>query len=67
MAKTHRVSVLAFPGMAPLELGVVVGRDGGVFGYTVMNDVSSRDEQLDGDQWLLGKSIDQNSSDVRCR
>ena len=28
-----------------------------VFGYTVMNDVSSRDEQLDGDQWLLGKSM----------
>lgn len=42
---------------AEVELGVVVGVDGGVFGYTVINDVSSRDEQLDGDQWLLGKSM----------
>lgn len=42
---------------AEVELGVVVGRDGGVFGYTVMNDVSSRDEWLDGDQWLIGKSM----------
>ena len=28
-----------------------------VFGYTIVNDVSSRDEWLDGDQWLLGKSM----------
>jgi 2-keto-4-pentenoate hydratase/2-oxohepta-3-ene-1,7-dioic acid hydratase in catechol pathway len=42
---------------AEVELGVVVGVDGGVFGYTVINDVSSRDEQLDGDQWLIGKSM----------
>jgi 2-keto-4-pentenoate hydratase/2-oxohepta-3-ene-1,7-dioic acid hydratase in catechol pathway len=42
---------------AEVELGVVVGRDGGVFGYTVINDVSSRDEWLDGDQWLIGKSM----------
>ena len=28
-----------------------------VFGYTVINDISSRDPWLDGDQWLLGKSM----------
>ena len=28
-----------------------------VFGYTCIDDVSSRDEWLDGDQWLLGKSM----------
>jgi 2-keto-4-pentenoate hydratase/2-oxohepta-3-ene-1,7-dioic acid hydratase in catechol pathway len=40
-----------------VELGVVMGADGGIFGYTIVNDVSSRDPWLDGDQWLLGKSI----------
>ena len=30
---------------------------GHVFGYTCINDVSSRDPWLDGDQWLLGKSM----------
>ena len=49
------------------ELGVVIGAtatgveaDTGmahVFGYTCIDDVSSRDEWLDGDQWLLGKSM----------
>jgi 2-keto-4-pentenoate hydratase/2-oxohepta-3-ene-1,7-dioic acid hydratase in catechol pathway len=28
-----------------------------VFGYTCINDISSRDAWLDGDQWLLGKSM----------
>jgi 2-keto-4-pentenoate hydratase/2-oxohepta-3-ene-1,7-dioic acid hydratase in catechol pathway len=42
---------------AEVELGVVIGPDGGVFGYTIVNDVSSRDPWLDGDQWLLGKSM----------
>ncbi len=42
---------------AECELGVVIGVDGGVFGYTIVNDVSSRDPWLDGDQWLLGKSM----------
>jgi 2-keto-4-pentenoate hydratase/2-oxohepta-3-ene-1,7-dioic acid hydratase in catechol pathway len=28
-----------------------------VFGYTCINDISSRDPWLDGDQWLLGKSM----------
>jgi 2-keto-4-pentenoate hydratase/2-oxohepta-3-ene-1,7-dioic acid hydratase in catechol pathway len=51
---------------AEVELGVVIGRPGRrispdaalehVFGYTIVNDVSSRDPWLDGDQWLLGKS-----------
>ena len=42
---------------AEVELGVVIGVDGGVFGYTIVNDISSRDPWLDGDQWLLGKSM----------
>jgi 2-keto-4-pentenoate hydratase/2-oxohepta-3-ene-1,7-dioic acid hydratase in catechol pathway len=52
---------------AEVELGVVIGepawrvapRDAlrHVFGYTCINDVSSRDPWLDGDQWLLGKSM----------
>ena len=42
---------------AEVELAVVVGVEGSVFGYTVIDDVSSRDEQLDGDQWLIGKSL----------
>lgn len=52
---------------AEVELGVVIGAPGfaiapadamrHVFGYTVINDVSSRDPALDGDQWLLGKSM----------
>ena len=42
---------------AEVELGVVLGMDGAVFGYTIVNDVSSRDPWLDGDQWLLGKSM----------
>ncbi len=49
------------------ELGVVIGETTAgvtpdeavahVFGYTIVNDVSSRDPWLDGDQWLLGKSM----------
>ncbi len=49
------------------ELGVVVGASATsvaaqdamehVFGYTCINDISSRDPWLDGDQWLLGKSM----------
>jgi 2-keto-4-pentenoate hydratase/2-oxohepta-3-ene-1,7-dioic acid hydratase in catechol pathway len=42
---------------AECELGVVIGVDGGIAGYTIINDVSSRDPWLDGDQWLLGKSM----------
>jgi 2-keto-4-pentenoate hydratase/2-oxohepta-3-ene-1,7-dioic acid hydratase in catechol pathway len=42
---------------AEVELGVVMGANGSVFGYTCINDVSARDERLDGDQWLLGKSM----------
>ena len=43
---------------AECELGVLIGASGhDVSGYTVVNDVSSRDEWLDGDQWLLGKSM----------
>jgi 2-keto-4-pentenoate hydratase/2-oxohepta-3-ene-1,7-dioic acid hydratase in catechol pathway len=52
---------------AEVELGVVIGKAASgvdaadavrhVFGYTVIDDVSSRDQWLDGDQWLLGKSM----------
>lgn len=52
---------------AECELGVVIGEMavavdpedamGHVFGYTCINDISSRDPWLDGDQWLLGKSL----------
>ena len=52
---------------AECELGVVIGRPASavapaeamrhVFGYTCINDISSRDPWLDGDQWLLGKSM----------
>jgi 2-keto-4-pentenoate hydratase/2-oxohepta-3-ene-1,7-dioic acid hydratase in catechol pathway len=52
---------------AEVELGIVIGATasnvapddalGHVFGWTVINDVSSRDEWLDGDQWLIGKSM----------
>jgi 2-keto-4-pentenoate hydratase/2-oxohepta-3-ene-1,7-dioic acid hydratase in catechol pathway len=42
---------------AEVELGIVMGEDGGVFGYTIIDDISSRDPWLDGDQWLLGKSM----------
>ncbi len=52
---------------AEVELGIVIGSSawdvepaeamGRVLGYTIVNDVSSRDPWLDGDQWLLGKSM----------
>lgn len=42
---------------AECELGVVIGPRGTVFGYTIVNDVNSVDPWLDGDQWLLGKSM----------
>ena len=43
--------------MGECELGVVLGLDASVFGYTIVNDVTSQDPWLDGDQWLLGKSM----------
>lgn len=52
---------------AEVELGVVIGQTAfhvapedalrHVFGYTIVNDISARDPHLDGDQWLLGKSL----------
>jgi 2-keto-4-pentenoate hydratase/2-oxohepta-3-ene-1,7-dioic acid hydratase in catechol pathway len=52
---------------AEVELAVVIGETAEavtpgqalrhVFGYTCINDISSRDPWLDGDQWLLGKSM----------
>ena len=42
---------------AECELGVVVGREASIFGYTIVNDMNSVDPWLDGDQWLLGKSM----------
>lgn len=50
------------------ELGVVIGKSGRkispenafehIFGYTVINDISARDIQLNHKQYFLGKSID---------
>ena len=52
---------------AEVELGVVIGRRafrvdpadvaGVILGYTIVDDISSRDPWLDGDQWLVGKSM----------
>ena len=52
---------------AECELGVVIGAGAfglsaaevphHVFGYTIIDDISSRDAWLDGDQWLIGKSM----------
>ena len=52
---------------AEVELGIVIGTRAfrvkpaeairHVLGYTCINDVSARDERLDGDQWMLGKSM----------
>jgi 2-keto-4-pentenoate hydratase/2-oxohepta-3-ene-1,7-dioic acid hydratase in catechol pathway len=52
---------------AEVELGAVIGSEARnvrsedaldhVLGWTVVNDVSSRDAWLDGDQWLVGKSF----------
>jgi len=39
------------------ELGVLIGPNGSIAGYTIVNDMTSRDPWLDGDQWLLGKSL----------
>lgn len=50
------------------ELGVIIGKAGKkiqaenahahIFGYTVINDISARDIQLNHKQYFLGKSID---------
>jgi 2-keto-4-pentenoate hydratase/2-oxohepta-3-ene-1,7-dioic acid hydratase in catechol pathway len=42
---------------AECELGVVMGPSGSILGYTIVNDMNSVDPWLDGDQWLLGKSL----------
>jgi 2,4-diketo-3-deoxy-L-fuconate hydrolase len=42
---------------AECELGVVLGKERSVLGYTIVNDITSQDAWLDGDQWLLGKSF----------
>ena len=39
------------------ELGLVVGEGAVPLGWTIVNDVTSQDPWLDGDQWLLGKSF----------
>lgn len=50
------------------ELAVIIGRGGRdisreqamdhVWGYTIINDVTARDQQRDHQQWLIGKSLD---------
>jgi len=42
---------------AECELGVIIGAAGTVLGYTIVNDMNSVDPWLDGDRWLLGKSM----------
>ena len=52
---------------AEVELGLVISRRAWqvapddamshLLGYTIVNDISSRDPWLDGDQWLIGKSM----------
>lgn len=39
------------------ELGVVMAGPRDILGYTIVNDITSQDAWLDGDQWLLGKSF----------
>ncbi|MFC4025458.1 fumarylacetoacetate hydrolase family protein [Oceanobacillus longus] len=51
------------------ELAIMIGKEAQnitreealqyVFGYTIANDVSSRDWQMRTHQWMLGKSVDQ--------
>src|SRR4051794_6646943 len=51
-----------------VELAVVIGKGGRnisasdwqqhVFGYTIVNDVSARDWQMQTSQWLMGKTFD---------
>ena len=51
-----------------VELALIIGKDGKnikpeeaedyIFGYTISNDVSSRDLQFNHLQWLKGKSVD---------
>ncbi|MFC3340606.1 fumarylacetoacetate hydrolase family protein [Paracandidimonas soli] len=51
-----------------IELGIVIGKTGKdidpanamehVFGYTVVNDISARDLQVQHGQWFKGKSLD---------
>lgn len=51
-----------------VELGVIIGKDAYgvrqedaqdyIFGYTIINDMTSRDVQLDHKQWYFGKSLD---------
>jgi 2-keto-4-pentenoate hydratase/2-oxohepta-3-ene-1,7-dioic acid hydratase in catechol pathway len=45
---------------AEVELGVVLGVDGGIFGYTIVNDVSARDLQSQHQQFFKGKSLDRS-------
>jgi len=50
------------------ELAIVIGKEGKcipkeeayhfIFGYTIMNDVSARDQQFSDGQWARGKSAD---------
>jgi 2-keto-4-pentenoate hydratase/2-oxohepta-3-ene-1,7-dioic acid hydratase in catechol pathway len=41
-----------------VELAVVIGTGGSVFGYTLLNDVSARDVQFRDNQITLGKGFD---------
>lgn len=40
-----------------VELAAVIGPDGGIFGWTILNDVSARDVQREEKQWFRAKSF----------
>lgn len=39
-------------------MAVVIGASNSVAGYTILNDVTDRDAQREGQQWFRGKSFD---------
>jgi 2-keto-4-pentenoate hydratase/2-oxohepta-3-ene-1,7-dioic acid hydratase in catechol pathway len=40
------------------EVGLVIGKEGKVYGATIVNDVTARFKQKEHQQWFLGKSVD---------
>lgn len=43
------------------ELAVIMGHEGEIAGYAIMNDFSQRDWQYRTQQWLQGKNLDRSS------
>lgn len=72
-AITHGDPVLFSPNATrqvdyEVELAIIIGKEGSnikieealdyVFGYTIVNDITARDLQVDHKQWFKGKSLD---------